>query len=315
MSDPVVSVIMPVYNSQDFLREAIDSVLNQRYAGEFQIVAVDDGSDDQSVDILRSYGDAVEVYEQENAGSAVARNLGMQCARGEFVAFLDADDVWHPDKTRLQIEHLLANPDIGLVYASLMFARPSEYDQIAKFLLSDVAAKKIGIVEDSSGWVYAEFLKESLLQTSSVIMRRSLVDAVGEFDVKLRKGQDYDYWIRATRETEFRKLEPRLSVYRLNDAGITNKPSQENYAAIIFESALARWGRTGPDGSKISWLDTKRRQSNLWFEFAYLHDKNGGADTAARGYAKAYRHAPWRFRALLKFLQCAFRSRLQPKPA
>lgn len=312
MSDSVVSVVMPVYNSQEFLREAIDSILNQRYAGNFQIVAVDDGSRDQSVEILRSYGDAVEIYQQENAGSAVARNVGMQRARGEFVAFLDADDVWHPDKTRLQIDHLLANPDIGLVYASLMFARPGEYDDIEQFLQSPVVETNVGIVQDSSGWVYAEFLKESLLQTSSVIMRRSLIEAVGEFDVKLRKGQDYDYWIRATRETEFRKLVPKLSVYRLNDAGITNKPSQENYAAIIFESALARWGRTGPDGSSISWLDAKRRQSNLWFEFAYLHDKNSGYATAARGYAKAFRHAPWRIRALLKFVQCAHRSRLRP---
>ena len=309
MSDPVVSVIIPVYNSQEYLGQAIDSVIGQRYQGELQIIAVDDGSTDESPAILRSYGGDVEVYTQKNAGSAVARNNGIRRARGDYVAFLDADDVWHPDKTRIQIDHLQDHSHVGIVYASLLFAAPEQYESLKDFLEHPLEVGPVGIVEEASGWVYTKFLKESLLQTSSVIMRRSLIAAVGEFDSRLRKGQDYDYWIRASRETEFHKLVPKLSAYRLSDDGITKKPSSRNYGAIVVESALSRWGRVGPDGSKVSALDIRRRLGELWFDFAYLHEKEGSASMAAAAYLKSLRYEPWRIRRLLKLLVCLGRPR------
>jgi glycosyltransferase involved in cell wall biosynthesis len=102
---PLVSVIMPAYNTARYIREAIDSVLDQDYPSK-ELIVIDDGSTDGTLEVLRSYGDRITLIEQRNQGSAVARNAGLAAARGECIAFLDSDDIWLPGKLRLQVDHL-----------------------------------------------------------------------------------------------------------------------------------------------------------------------------------------------------------------
>jgi glycosyltransferase involved in cell wall biosynthesis len=306
MREPLVSVVIPVFNSEEFLRPAVDSVLAQRYR-PLQIIAVDDGSTDASLSILQSYGDQIEIYQQPNAGSAVARNKGIKQSNGEFVAFLDADDVWHPDKTSIQIAHLKEHLDIGLVYASLLKTAHFQNSEIDRFLLTPVEGA-IEIDPRGSGWRYTNLLRKSGPHTSSLIMRRSVIDRVGEFDSRLRRGQDYDYWIRASRATKFHKLQPKLSVYRIHKKGVTQTPSPLNYEAIVIESALQSWGREGPDGSKISQFDIQKRLSGLWFDFAYLHEKKGDMTSAKSAFLRSFRYLPWRVRALAKYFLCQIKS-------
>lgn len=111
---PLVSVIMPVHNGEKYLRQALRSALEQEYPN-FEIVVVDDGSVDGTQDILREFGSRIVPIRQTNAGAAVARNTALRAARGEFVAFLDADDLWVRSKLRLQVDYLLHHPDVDLV--------------------------------------------------------------------------------------------------------------------------------------------------------------------------------------------------------
>src|SRR4249920_2954185 len=99
MQCPLVSVVIPTYNDDRFVGEALRSVFAQTY-DNIEVVVVDDGSSDDSVKVARSFGEKVRVIQQSNAGSAVARNRGMTAARGEFISFLDADDYWLADKVR-----------------------------------------------------------------------------------------------------------------------------------------------------------------------------------------------------------------------
>ncbi len=306
MPEPLVSVVIPVFNSEEFLRQAVDSVLAQRYR-PLQVIAVDDGSTDKSLAILQSYGEQIEVFRQPNAGSAVARNKGIEESNGEFIAFLDADDVWHPDKTSIQIAHLTEHPDAGVVYANLLKTADAGGQEIDRFLLQPID-EAIEIDPTGSGWLYTDLIRESGPHTSSVIIRRSLIEKIGMFDRQFRKGQDYDYWIRASRETEFHQLTPRLSVYRIHKEGITGKPSPQNYGAIVIESALDRFGRTGPDGSKLSRLEVRKRLSELWFQFAYLHEKKGDSAIARDAFLRSLHYQPWRARALAKYFYCAIKT-------
>ena len=114
---PKVSVIMPIYNVEKFVGAAVQSVLNQSFE-DFELICVDDGGDDRSMQIVREFIDPrIRIVCQPNRGLAGARNTGIAHARGEFVALLDSDDIWHPDKLALHYIHLRANPDVGVSYS------------------------------------------------------------------------------------------------------------------------------------------------------------------------------------------------------
>ncbi|RGP39812.1 putative glycosyltransferase EpsE [Altererythrobacter insulae] len=117
MSFPKVSVVMPIYNVEKFVGAAVQSVLNQSFE-DFELICVDDGGDDRSMQIVREFIDPrIRIVCQSNRGLAGARNTGIAHARGEFVALLDSDDIWHPDKLALHYIHLKASPDIGVSYS------------------------------------------------------------------------------------------------------------------------------------------------------------------------------------------------------
>ena len=112
-----VTVVIPVYNGGRYLRESIDSVLAQTFH-DYEIVCVDDGSTDDSPVLLQEYGQRLRVVRQENSGQSAARNVGVKLARGEYIAFLDQDDVWYPSKVQNQVAVLDAEPDVVLVHCN-----------------------------------------------------------------------------------------------------------------------------------------------------------------------------------------------------
>lgn len=115
VAQPEVSVVIPCYNAEKYLRQAIDSVFAQTYSN-LELIVVNDGSTDKSGAILASYGDRIRVIHQQNQGLSAARNVGIASALGEYVAFLDADDYWQPDKLRQQIAVMEANPNLALCH-------------------------------------------------------------------------------------------------------------------------------------------------------------------------------------------------------
>ena len=214
----LVSIIIPVYNSSAYVQDAIRSALEQDYESK-EIIVVDDGSTDSTPDILKSFQDKVIVLTQSNAGPGSARNRGLKHAMGSYIAFLDSDDFWVPGKLRLQIEYLEQKREVGAVYSKWLLWHPDAAGRFSPLYLAPLK-KRTTIVPEDSDWIYTNLLFECRLLTSTVVLRRSIMEAVGLFNEDLLRGQDYDYWIRLSRVTRIHKLDNELVLYRIHGDNI-----------------------------------------------------------------------------------------------
>jgi len=204
---PRVTVVIPSFNCIAYIEAAIRSVLAQEFQA-FEIVIVDDGSHDGTAEIVRTlrqeHPDKIRLFEQANSGSAVARNRGIREARGDLIAFLDADDLWFPDKLGAQVRYLDLHPEIDLVYCGWAELMPGDDPEHA-YLKAAGGVDPDAIDPSLSGWLYTTLLGDCVVWTSTVVARKARLLQVGDFDPELRRGQDYDYWLRASRQTRDRK--------------------------------------------------------------------------------------------------------------
>jgi glycosyltransferase involved in cell wall biosynthesis len=177
---PRVSVIIPVYQGERFLAEAVESVLNQTYTN-YEIIAIDDGSTDNSCEILEYFFDKIRYVFQENQGVAAARNRGIQMARGELIAFLDQDDFWCPDKLALQVACFDAQPELGIVHCG--WRRVNATGQV----LGEVTAWENVPVLDLAGW-----LQWMPILLSAMLVKRECLQRIGGFDPRFKQACDVD---------------------------------------------------------------------------------------------------------------------------
>lgn len=285
----LVSVIVPVFNGARYLAESLDSAFAQDYP-QIEVIVVDDGSTDETPEILARYRHRARVIRQPNQGAAVARNVALQAARGEYLAFLDADDRWLPHKLRTQVTYLQRHPQLDLVYSAWVVVNGA--DQRQTEIVESVPEHEPSIDPDRSGWIYNALLLDCIVHTTTVVMRRRLLKTVGMFDPELRRGQDYDFWLRASRVTQFHKLSTPLSIYRLHEANSTRVPVPINYAGEILQRALQRWGRTGPDGTVSDARAVRARLAKSWSEFGYEHARAGHRRIALNAFARSIAEAP-----------------------
>ncbi len=180
-----ISVIIPVYNRENTISRAIDSVLNQTYK-PLEIIVVDDGSTDKTTEILKSYSDNIRVIRQNNNGVSSARNIGIKNSISEWIALLDSDDEWLPNKLQLEADYINENPEINILQTEEIWNRNGKRINPKKY------HKKI------SGNIFKESLELCLVSPSTVIFSRSLFDEIGKFDETLPVCEDYDYWLRVS---------------------------------------------------------------------------------------------------------------------
>lgn len=290
---PLVSVIIPAYNCASFVGEAIESVQGQDYPRK-EIIVVDDGSTDSTPAVLQSFGDTIRVLHRPNGGAAAARNSGLRHAQGEYIAFLDGDDLWFPGKLALQVRHLQAHFRVGLVFTDWA-VWPESGDPRPPDRRPRADGPPGGDIDpEHSGWLYHRLLLNCVLFTSTVLIRRSIIQEVGEFDETLRNGQDYDYWLRVSRLTEIHKLAAPLAVYRHHGGNSTHHPKTTNYPYLVVTRALACWGSRGPDGQAPDPGALRDRLADICFGFAYEHFWKGDPALARRGLLRALRHRPLR---------------------
>lgn len=210
MTDSVlISVIIPVYNGAAFLAEALASVRDQAYT-PLEIIVIDDGSTDQTAQIVQMLGDDIRYLYQQNQGPAAARNAGLAVAQGELIAFLDADDLWPADKLAQQLPWLTATPDTAIVWG---------HSQICPY--KEAAAREFPSLEPN--WM-------PLL--GSTLCRKEVFQQVGGFEPTLRYGEDVDWFIRLREQQIVVQKSPGLALlYRL-------RPDSMTYGKMLTELGL-----------------------------------------------------------------------------
>lgn len=195
-----VSVIIPTHNRAGVIRRAVDSALAQSVS-ELEVIVVDDGSDDGTAEALASYGESVRLLRQENQGVSSARNRGIRAAGGEWVALLDSDDFWLPEKLAAQLAMHEKNPGILLSQTDEHWVRNGERVNKAKRF-----RKK------KHGWIFGPSLAMCHVSPSSVLIHRSVLDEVGLFDEDLPVCEDYDLWLRIARRYQVGLVDEMLIV-------------------------------------------------------------------------------------------------------
>jgi len=206
----IVSVIIPSYNSGEYLRAAIDSALNQTFKA-LEVIVVDDGSTDNTVDIASSYGDKVILHQQENAGAAEARNSGAKIASGEWLAFLDADDIWDPVKIEKQLEHC---GNYTWSHTDSVFIG---FEQDGTVRCSDRCPKH-------GGNVLPMLIVNNSVSTSTVMVKREAFFEVGGFDKSLRALQDWDLWLKLAAKHELGYLPESFTQYMVHSGSTSRSP-------------------------------------------------------------------------------------------
>lgn len=223
MSTPLVSVVMPVYNVERFVGEAVESVLQQRFK-KWELIVVDDGGSDGSIAICRAFDDPrIRIVSQANRGLAGARNTGIAHARGRYVALLDSDDRWHRDKLLLHVIHLEANPKVDVSYSGSRMidaiGRPLAVAMHPR--LSEVAASHV-LKRNPVGNGSAPVIRRKALD----LVQFAHPDEAGRqcwFDETFRQSEDIELWLRmaARHNCRFEGIEGQLTDYRIVGGGLS----------------------------------------------------------------------------------------------
>ena len=189
---PLISVVIPVYNGEKTIAETIESVLNQSFSN-FEIVVINDGSQDSTLDVIASIQDPrLKIFSHPNAGLSASRNRGISQSSGEFIAFLDADDLWTPDKLEAQLTALQENPNAAVAYSWTDFI-----DETGQFLAD-------GSHRTANGDVYADLLLFNVLQNgSNPLIRMQALINIGNFDESLPSAEDWDMYLRLAARYHF----------------------------------------------------------------------------------------------------------------
>lgn len=302
---PRVSVIVPAFNVKAFIAEAVQSVEAQGVPG-VEILVIDDGSHDGTADFVEHAFPAVRLFRKENGGSATARNVGLREARGDYIAFLDADDVWLPGKLKAQLDYFEAHPDVAMLGtgfvpwisdASGCFGDP----QVLAAVNATIMPGEIDV--ETSGWGYHRMLLDNYVWTTTVMMRRTLIEKIGYFDESLRLGQDYDLFLRASRESEIHLLKGVYAAYRQHPGSAIARGADFNYAAHIIRRATAKWGLASPNGECITQQQLAERLHRIHFSCGYRHYSKGAFSRASIEFTESLKAKPthlksWAYAAL-----------------
>jgi glycosyltransferase involved in cell wall biosynthesis len=248
---PTVSVVLTAYNVGPYIAEALRSVLAQTYS-DFEIIVVDDGSTDETPTALAPFRHRITYVAQANRGAGAARNTGLRLAKGEFVTFLDADDVWLPNFLEREVRALRRYPRAALAFSGgyqtdsqghiqrpmLPTAPEAFWAWIGRH--GDLAS---GSVE---GHLYRELLLRNFIRTpSAVTLRRAILDGTAGFDETMRNGQDYALWVALARRHSFVFVNAPLVKYRVHGGGLSGDDVArgerwERAGVTVLERELAR---------------------------------------------------------------------------
>jgi glycosyltransferase involved in cell wall biosynthesis len=264
-----VSVIIPAYNAEAFVVETVNSALNQTFR-DVEVIVVDDGSKDGTLTALESFGNRIRVHQQANGGVARARNTGVGLATGEWIAFLDADDLWLPDK----LERQLAIPSVKMSYT----------DRFNIGERGDLPERQGTLKPMQGGDLFVPLLREgNFITNTSVVMRRDLFEQLGGFYTGLNGTEDWDLWIRVAEHHPIGVVAEPLVKYRFHGGSISRnyeRMSRERTQVIARALELDR-------GKALDWMTRRQIWAETWRTNGWDAGRSGARLNALTGYARA----------------------------
>jgi glycosyltransferase involved in cell wall biosynthesis len=269
---PLVSVVTATYNMAQYLPEAIDSVLQQDYP-HIEMIVVDDGSTDDTRSVLATYGhdERLRVISQPNSGQTVSKNRGWRAARGQLIAFLDADDAWLPGKLARQIP-CFTEPRVAVCYGRMIYV-----DERGEPL-------PIEPLRGHSGHITAPLLVDNFVSFPTVVVRRRVLEEMDGFDESLTMSIDYDLWLRVSVKHEFRFLDEPLARYRIWEGQMSHRTGErlDNFFRLL-EQFLADNPGIVPETA------VRRGYAHSYISRAFWHLGEGRKDAALTDIGRALR--------------------------
>lgn len=222
---PLISIIVPAYNAESHIKEAIESVLNQTYEN-LEIIVVDDGSSDKTSEIIKSIQDPRVVYfYQGNQGQSAARNTGIKATKGKYVAFLDSDDLFLPEKLEEQIGFLESHPDCEVCYCKIYHFYNKETEKLF-----------YNPIESHSGFIFDKLLERNFINPLSVVLRKEILTKYGGFKNDWRRCDEQYLWLKlAFHQVKFCYLDKVLAYYRIHQKSLSG---QAQYLKETAEKTL-----------------------------------------------------------------------------
>ena len=327
MSD-LVSTIIPTYNRVESLGRAIESAVLQTHRN-LEVIIVDDGSnDDTGAFVEKAYGSdpRVKYIHQENRGVAAARNRGLAAARGDFIAFLDSDDVWKPWKLELQLACMKSLPHIGMIWSDMEAIGPDGMVASHHYLRTMYAANYRWFTTDDlfnerypapivagapmldramlyAGDIFSQMIMGNLVHTSTVVLRRDRLDRVGGFNEELsQSGEDYDFHLRTCREGPVGFVDVETISYQ---TGMPDQLVRQSYwlARNFLRTVTAALER---DRKRITlspqMVDEVLARANSWVGETLI--EKGEPRAAADFFKRSLQSKPWQPRALVQLVLC-----------
>ena len=257
---PKVSVNIACFNSARFIRETIESVLSQTYK-DFEIIVIDDGSTDSTGDIVKSFGDPrIKYFYKKNEGLAETRNKAIAASSGEYIAFLDHDDLWLPRKLEMQLALFARRKNAALIFSDSYVLKRGMREQKTYF----------GRCHPHRGYGFEDLLFESsnFIPLPTVMVRRAVFDTIGMFDKNFKIGEEYDLFLRIARRHELDYVDEPLAVYRIHE----NNTSQDRelFTKEAFE-IMKRWQRAEPALFRVNEERFLKKEADIFAELASFY--------------------------------------------
>lgn len=276
-ASPQVSVVIPAYNAEAHIGEALQSLRSQT-CQDMEVIVVDDGSSDRTPELVPSRFPEVRFIRQANAGASSARNRGVREARGEWVAFLDADDAWHPDKLRAQLALMQRHPDVRL--CRTLGAESPLTD------LGPIPNGPDGLPMHELFTSLAPTLMNPYFTTSTVMVRRDAFLAVGGFDTSLKIAEDIDLFLRILLEAPSVLLLKSFAVYKRPVPGSLGDDDEAGYVQLL--GVYDRFFQRNPQVMRsVGASVIKRAMAELWARYAGSLRRNGKTVLAVRAATKS----------------------------
>ena len=263
---PTVSVVIPTYNRAALLREALESVFAQSFS-DYEVIVVDDGSTDGTPRMIEQYADRVLYIWQENRGAAEARNRGTAAARGEWIAFLDSDDMWHREKLARCLERAGSEAEAAIIFHPMV-----EIDDAGR----RVRGRSKRAVE---GRIVDELFAHCFVHTPTVVVRRKVLEEVGGFDSELTVCEDYQLWLRMALRHAFSMVAEPLALRRLHQKRLSKSTMYRNM--VLRAEMLERFY------DELGGRESLQRRGALR-RLARVFRSAGKANLRARRYADAH---------------------------